>query len=207
MTGRVVLDWDGTITERDTLSMVVREFGDFELWQRTGRQMGRSLTHDQAVGIGIASVRAPLAKVVDWLCATVRLRPGFHDLVAEHHPLVVSSGFEELIEPILRREGVRVELVANHVAADPNGWRARFGEQPPCERCGERCKRAALPPGPVVYVGDGYSDRCAALAAERVFAIGALARHLATLGVAHESFEDLHQVAAALRSPRAGVGA
>jgi 2-hydroxy-3-keto-5-methylthiopentenyl-1-phosphate phosphatase len=197
---RLVLDWDGTITETDTLELVVRAFGDLEVWRRTGREMGCSLTHDEAVAIGIASVRAPLATVVDWLCATVRLRAGFQELVAEHAPLVVSSGFRELIEPILRREGVRVELVANRVAAESGGWRARFREQPPCTWCGERCKRAALPPGPVVYVGDGYSDRCAALAADRVFATGMLARELAARGVAHEPFDDLRQVSAALRS-------
>lgn len=205
--GRLVLDWDGTITETDTLELVVREFGDLDLWRRTGREMGRSLTHDQAVGIGIASVRAPLAEVVAWLCATVRLRAGFHELVTEHDPLVVSSGFRELIEPILRREGVRVELVANQVAAEPGGWRARFRAQPTCAWCAERCKRAALPAGPVIYVGDGYSDRCAALAADRVFATGMLARDLAARGVAHEHFEDLRQVSAALRPSRSRVRA
>jgi 2-hydroxy-3-keto-5-methylthiopentenyl-1-phosphate phosphatase len=202
---RLVLDWDGTITETDTLELVVRAFGDLDLWRRTGREMGCSLTHDEAVAIGIASVRAPLATVVDWLCATVRLRAGFHELVAEHAPLVISSGFRELIEPILRREGVRVDLVANRVAAESGGWRARFREQPPCAWCGERCKRAALPPGPVVYVGDGYSDRCAALAADRVFATGMLARELAARGVAHERFDDLRQVSGALRSSHVRV--
>ena len=51
---------------------------------------------------------------------------------------------------------------------------------------------------PFVYVGDGYSDRCAALAAERIFARDGLARHLDAQGVAYEPFDDLHDVAAAL---------
>ena len=50
----------------------------------------------------------------------------------------------------------------------------------------------------VVYVGDGYSDRCAALAAERIFARDGLARHLDAQGVAYERFDDLHDVASAL---------
>ena len=28
MESRIVLDWDGTVTERDTLDLVLREFGD-----------------------------------------------------------------------------------------------------------------------------------------------------------------------------------
>jgi 2-hydroxy-3-keto-5-methylthiopentenyl-1-phosphate phosphatase len=52
---------------------------------------------------------------------------------------------------------------------------------------------------PYVYVGDGISDRCASLAAKRVFARSGLARYLATQGVASEPFETLHDVREALQ--------
>ena len=52
--------------------------------------------------------------------------------------------------------------------------------------------------GEVVYVGDGYSDRCAAQAADRIFARDGLARYLDEQGVAYELFDDLHDVARAL---------
>jgi 2-hydroxy-3-keto-5-methylthiopentenyl-1-phosphate phosphatase len=128
----------------------------------------------------------------------VRLRHGVRELVQRHRPLVVSSGFHELIEPILAREGVEVPLLANRVDASPDGWRIRFRPAARCSRCGERCKRWALPAGAVAYVGDGYSDRCAALAATRVFAIGDLAGYFDEQGIPYEAFEDLHDVARAL---------
>jgi 2-hydroxy-3-keto-5-methylthiopentenyl-1-phosphate phosphatase len=31
---RLVLDWDGTVTERDTLDLVLQEFGDAEIYAR-----------------------------------------------------------------------------------------------------------------------------------------------------------------------------
>ena len=195
---RLVLDWDGTATERDTLSLVVERFGDVEVWRRTGECMGRSLTHDEAVAEGFATVRAPLAEVVTWLLANVRLRAGLHELARRYRPLVVSSGFHELIDPLLRREGVRATVLANHVDARSDGWRIRFRARETCGVCGEACKRASLPRGDVVYVGDGYSDRCAALAAGRVFATGGLARYLAGRGIAYERFADLRDVLAAL---------
>ena len=69
----------------------------------------------------------------------------------------------------------------------------------PCPVCGDLCKRRALPAGrPLVYVGDGYSDRCAALAADRVFARRELADYLASRGVPFEPFETFDDVAAAL---------
>jgi 2-hydroxy-3-keto-5-methylthiopentenyl-1-phosphate phosphatase len=42
----------------------------------------------------------------------------------------------------------------------------------------------------IVFVGDGYSDRCAALAADRVFARDGLAEYLRERGVVHEPFTD-----------------
>ena len=67
-------------------------------------------------------------------------------------------------------------------------------------RCGEPCKRGQpRRRRRYVYVGDGYSDRCAALAADRIFARDSLATHLDHLGVPYERFYDLHDVAALLR--------
>jgi 2-hydroxy-3-keto-5-methylthiopentenyl-1-phosphate phosphatase len=65
--------------------------------------------------------------------------------------------------------------------------------------CGDRCKRRSLPDRrPLVFVGDGYSDRCASLACDRVFARDSLARYLDDHAVAYEPFDSLLDVAAAL---------
>jgi 2-hydroxy-3-keto-5-methylthiopentenyl-1-phosphate phosphatase len=195
---RLVLDWDGTVTERDTLELVVGWFGDATRYRRNGQLMGRSLTHDQALASSFATVRASLPEVVDRLLPEVRVRPGFRALVERYQPLVISSGFHELIEPFLAREGLEVEILANRVYARPEGWQIRFRDRGVCSACGEPCKRSSLPPGDVAYVGDGYSDRCAALAATRVFATGALAEWLHGQNVAFERFKHFYDVLAAL---------
>ncbi len=195
---RLVLDWDGTVTERDTLALVVEWFGDGATYRRNGALIGRSLTHDQALASSFATVQASLAEVVDGVLPEVRVRPGFQALVERHRPLVISSGFHELIEPVLAREGVEVEVLANRVHARPEGWRICFRDRAVCTTCREPCKRSSLPPGDVAYAGDGYSDRCAALAATRVFATGALAEWLRGRGVAFDRFEDFHDVLAAI---------
>jgi 2-hydroxy-3-keto-5-methylthiopentenyl-1-phosphate phosphatase len=194
----LVVDWDGTVTERDILEQVVLEFGDPKVYARTEAELGRTLTHDDVLAIEVGTVRAPLDEVVNFVVREARLRPGFCELAKRRRPLVVSAGFHELIEPVLAREGIEVDLRANRVEARPDGWRVRFRETARCESCGEACKRLALPPGEVVFVGDGYSDRCAALAADRVLATDSLARYLDSVGAAYEPFEDFHDVAAAL---------
>lgn len=190
MTTRLVLDWDGTCTERDTLDLLLREFGR-ELPE--GRASFRETMEAE-----MASLTLPLEDAVAWLVEHARVRPGFHELARAHRPLIVSSSFEETIRPVLEREGVKLEVVANRVDARPDGWRVLWRDDVPCPECGDACKRSALPPAPFAYAGDGWSDHCAALAAERVFARDGLAAYLRDEGVPFEPFGDLRDVARAL---------
>lgn len=202
---RLVLDWDGTVTKTDTLHMAIARFGDLEVFRALEQEIGRRLTLHEVISCELETISAPLEEVVAWLLETVRIRPGFHELVRRHDPLIVSAGFHELIAPVLERERVEARVVANHVEALPTGWRAVFSETRVCETCGERCKRAsAIGAEPFAYVGDGISDRCVALAAARVFARDGLARWLDGQGASFEPFEGLVQVGAAL-SPPAGA--
>jgi len=194
----LVVDWDGTVTERDTLHMVVEEFGDVDVFRALEAEIGR-LSLDEVIATEMATVVTPVPEVVAWLSERVRVRPGLAELVAAHDPLIVSAGFHELIDPILVREGVTARVVANHVAQADGGWRASFRPGPVCTVCGERCKRAdVVGLDAFAYVGDGVSDRCVSLAAERVFARAGLAEWLAARGVPFEPFGDLHDVLAAL---------
>jgi 2-hydroxy-3-keto-5-methylthiopentenyl-1-phosphate phosphatase len=195
----LALDWDGTVTERDTLHMVIEAFGDVGVFEAMERELGRGLTLHEVIACEMATITAPLDTIVAWLLEHVRVRPGLAELVRLYDPLVVSAGFHELIEPVLEREGVRARVAANRLVPGPGGWRAVFRDEVPCAVCGEPCKRRALDgSGPFAYVGDGVSDRCVALAAERVVARDGLARWLEREGVAYEPFETLVDVARAL---------
>ena len=106
-----------------------------------------------------------------------------------------------MIEPILERERLELEVRANEVEWRSDGWRATFRNGDACGTCGEPCKRAdvtSVGEGEIVYVGDGYSDRCAAQAADRVFARDGLAHYLDEQSVAYELFDDLHDAARAI---------
>jgi 2-hydroxy-3-keto-5-methylthiopentenyl-1-phosphate phosphatase len=198
---RVVLDWDGTVTEVDTLHLVLERFGDPEIYARVEAQLGRTLTLNEVIEQEFQTVTASLEEVVPWLLEHVRIRPGFAELALAHRPLIVSSGFRELIEPVLEREGLldAVELRANSVEARPDGWRAHFRVAGRCETCGEPCKRGDLPTDvEVVYAGDSHSDLCASLAADRIFATGNLARWLDERDVPYRPLTDFYALAAEL---------
>ena len=84
------------------------------------------------------------------------------------------------------------------VSSRPDGWLPLYRDDEPCPVCGQACKRASLPATEVVYVGDGFSDLCAARAAVRVFARDRLCGYLDADGTLWEPFDDLHDVLRAL---------
>jgi 2-hydroxy-3-keto-5-methylthiopentenyl-1-phosphate phosphatase len=197
---RLVLDWDGTVTEVDSLHLVLAQFGDVGVFEEAEERLGRSLTLHEVIALEFETVHAPLPDVVDWVRANVRVRAGFAEIVERRRPLVVSSGFHELIDPVLEREGLDVEVRANRLEARPDGWGTIFRHHDPCPVCGEPCKRADVAGlGDFAYVGDGFSDRCVALAATRLFARDGLAAYLRREGVPYEPFDDFLDVERALR--------
>jgi len=195
---RLFVDWDGTVTVQDSLVQVIHEFGDPAMLAELEPRVGIDLTLHEEIAFEFEAVTAPLDEVVAWVLEHVEVRPGLADL-AELRPTIVSAGFRQLIEPVLEREGIELDVLANEVQARPEGWVVTFRDETACATCGEPCKRGGLAGEPYVYVGDGYSDRCAALAAGRVFARDALATYLGDRAAPYESFETLADVATLLR--------
>jgi len=192
----VVVDWDGTVTETDALHLVLLEFGDQGVYEDHEARLGRELTLHEVIAGEFATVHAPVAEVAEWVRKNVRLRQGFLDFARRYDPVVVSSGFHELIEPVLEREQVQLEVFANRLDSRLDGWRVLFRDEAACSVCGEPCKRSAVAAlDGFVFVGDGFSDRCVAQAASRIFARDGLASYLDGEGVACERFEDFDDVA------------
>ena len=194
---RLVLDWDGTVTERDTLVAVILRFGDKAVFDRLDGEIGRTLTQHQVIGREVETLDATLDEMIEYLLETVSVRPGFRELAERYRPTIVSAGFHELIEPLLAREGIELDVHANRLEPTAAGWRAVFSDTRLCPVCGEACKRAAMLVGgsPVTFVGDGVSDCCAALGADRVFARDWLAGWLDERGAPYEPWVDFDELA------------
>ena len=192
---RLVLDWDGTVVEEDILAIAVERFGDLEVFERG------ELSWAESMELGVGTICASLDEVNAWIAERVRIRSGLHELVARHEAMILTGNLEELVRPVLAREGLDLEVVGNRVEPHPDGWRIVWNDRLPCDGCdsrGDACKVGSLPEGPLVYVGDSISDHCAAVAAGRVFARDGLARYLTGKGVRFEPFDDLRDVLTAL---------
>ena len=199
---RLVLDWDGTITERDTLHMAIEEFGDVDVFHALEAQIGRELTLNEVIAVEMETITAPFDAVLDWLLDTVVVRPGLPELVAAHDPLIISAGFHELIEPVLAREGVAATVVANRDRGRPDrlaldlpraGGRARCAaSRASASRSPARRRTSTSATGSPTGAPRSRPSACSPAPG--------LAQYLNAHGVAFEPFEDLHDIREALAS-------
>lgn len=202
----IACDFDGTITCRDTLHVIVEEFGERGGWDALEPRLRRGeITVEQAMTQQFAGVTATLEEVLVAVRRDSPIRPGFHEFVAwaasaGHRLVVLSSGFRSVIDAVLAGAGIEGLPVHSHEARfSRHGcalvW-SRRGDV--CPLCSRPCKRhdLALHRGrePVVYIGDGMSDRCVAKVADLVFARDGLAQHLGEVGLPFEPFHDFHDV-------------
>ena len=171
--------------------MIIEEFGDREIYAADRDALARMSLHE-VIAIEMGTLTLPLEDAIAWVREHVTVRPGFREFAERSagHPL---ERFQRADRAGARARGrprwkcTRTGSTHDHrqLAADLAGRRAVRGVR-------RGVQAAGLPKASrVVYVGDGYSDRCAALAADRVFARDGLARYLDREGVAYEPFEGL----------------
>lgn len=208
----IICDFDGTVTARDTNSALARRFAPDAFARVEGLLATREMSLREVLSTEFAGFDVGLDAVLDE-ALRIPFRAGFTEFLdaaeqAGSQVVLLSSGFREIIEPMLDRDGLagRVPLVANGISFGEEGGRIAWRELPTCDLCDEPCKRhdvarlreAHAEHEVVVFVGDGFSDRCGAETADRVFARDSLARYLDERDLAYESWHDFDDVARAL---------
>ncbi|HSJ95955.1 MAG TPA: alpha-galactosidase [Myxococcota bacterium] len=214
----VFCDYDGTFAVQDVGSTLARRHAGARraaLWPRLERGELTAWGYNMELLDGL---RLPEAELEAFL-RTVELDPGARELVAwcEARGIpfrVLSDGFDRNLDRLQELHGVRFAYDANHLRYEHGAWRIAAGHPSDgrCD-CGTGvCKRARIehfrrrhPGVPVVHIGNGrVSDRCAADAADIVFAKDTLADELDARGIGYERFATLHDVVVRLSARIAG---
>ena len=73
---RLVVDWDGTVTVRDSLVQVIHEFGDPALLAELEPRVGVDLTLHEEIALEFLAITTPLDEVARWVSRTSRFAPG-----------------------------------------------------------------------------------------------------------------------------------
>lgn len=200
---QVFCDFDGTITEPDTLAFLTARFGaGREHYRETGRLLrAGALTLREGIERDIGSLTVPFAAAAEALRAGVRIDPtfpGFAVWCAERAlPLsILSAGFVEIVDLLLPAETrAYVDVRANRLV--PGTWRCVFRDDSPEGHDKAAAVDAARRAGRrVVFIGDGLSDRAPARAADVVFARRgrSLVGYCREQGIACEEFESFDEV-------------
>lgn len=203
-----MVDFDGTITERDMLDAICSELAPAETAAAEAALVAGEIDLNECIRREFATIRGDHDAIIDEYVGRAVLRHGFVEFVRTaqgggHRVVVISSGFEAVIRPVLERAGVGdLEVIAHDIRFSPEGTRVTFRSGSRCATCGERCKRPLVAeladPQTVVYVGDGWSDRCASLFASRRFARDGLARFLEREGADYARFETFGEIQRAI---------
>ena len=184
----IITDFDGTITNRDTLEALLNRFGTPEWRAIEDRLEQNLLTVDDAFRQQMALMDVSLDDALSMISKTIRvdntvIQCAKNVRAAGGRFSIISAGFHEVISGMLNGkmpEGIGIH--ANHLEVKNNRWNVIPSSTPKIKGLCTHCKRywveqAKTGGDYVVYVGDGYTDRCPAEAADRVYARGSLLDH------------------------------
>jgi 2,3-diketo-5-methylthio-1-phosphopentane phosphatase len=206
---QVFCDFDGTISRDDVTDLLLKTFASSQ-WEeieedwKLGR-IGSIECLTKQIGLLHASVEEVEAFVAD-----LKVDQTFSCFVrfcnqSRINLEILSDGLDLIIHKILKREGISVQVRANHfVSTDRKSWSL---ETPysfkTCKSNSAHCKCASaglLPNMFTILIGDGQSDICLSAHVDMVFAKqtngspSCLLQHCRKEGLSHSSFETFSEV-------------
>lgn len=210
----VFCDFDGTVTQEDVTDRILDELADSTWRELEAAWVGGQMGSRECLERQMALVRAS-EKELNRLIDAIPVDPGFASFYrfTEKRRLpfyIVSDGFDYVIRRVLRRTGADGELRnGRHLfssALTLEGSRARVEFPHDAQVCKHGCatckaaiiRRIGAGHRPVIFIGDGLSDRFAVEESNLIFAKKQLLTYCRNKGIACHSFETFREVEAAL---------
>jgi 2,3-diketo-5-methylthio-1-phosphopentane phosphatase len=218
----VFTDFDGTITQIDVIDEILAQLAH-PSWQQIEQEWTRgSIGSRECLQRQIALVDTS-AEDLHALIDAVPIDPSFAAFCRftqkQGIPLyLVSEGFDYVIARILKRTGVGwplqngIQLFSSALRLEGRRLIASFPHSPqPCEHGCATCKAALMRrlgkgKHPIIFIGDGLSDRFAVDEADVVFAKRKLLAYCREHGKACQPFETFADVEQAIAQLIAGEG-
>ncbi len=200
----VQCDFDGTITEEDVSFMMLDAFADGDWRQLLKDYQEAKITVGRFNTVAFAMVKADRQSLLEVVQRTMKIRPGFHQLVAccrrkGFRFVIVSNGLDFYIEKILRNNGLGdIEAFAAKTHFHPEGLKVQY-IGPDGSHLDDDFKEAYvnsfLGEGyRIIYMGNGTSDISAARRCHYIFATGTLLDHCKQTNLGCTPFTDFNEV-------------
>ncbi|MEI6089483.1 MAG: MtnX-like HAD-IB family phosphatase [bacterium] len=208
---RVFIDFDGTITEKDVCNEIFKKFGKFDKY--INRLFDGEIDMVEFWNLEIADLNENLTEneLLEFI-AGFQPAPYFAELVeflqSENIPItIISDGFDLYIKNILAAAGFENigPVFSNKLIYENGKFRAEYpysSENCPCPAA--MCKRNAIIRSSsefdiIVFIGDGFSDRCAVQHSDINFAKGALAAYCNEKRIPHYPYKSFFDVTLKLK--------
>lgn len=209
----ILVDFDGTITNKDTNTKLIDYYGDESKTNEIRKDFkAGKLTFPEYFQSEIDGIRLTEEEYIDFLLEKIEISPGFLEFYKEVKEKeikigIVSGGFINGIAPFLKKYGIEdVDIFANTLVFDNDKPYIKFldgmdticCDKGPCGNCKikhyNRYKEMAEK---VIFVGDGITDMPVAEKADIIFAKDSLADYLDQRGInyiGYENFKDIDKI-------------
>ena len=203
----IACDFDGTVTRQDTLVEILNRFGS-PAWTRVQEQVvAGELSIREGLQSEMGSVRATREELEQLLSTRIEVDPSFPGFLksmrAQGIPVVlISGGFDLCMETVMVQAGLwPIPSLGNRLLQSNGSWRVDFPyTSSTCTSCGH-CKADPIRNWghqgyTTVFVGNGVTDRCAAMAASLTFAkdeLGQWCRREEIPAIPFQTFDDVQQ--------------
>jgi len=200
----VLCDFDGTITVKDVTDTLLTAFANPE-WEEIEEMWQEGLiSSKECMARQYALVKASEEELTSFLegMEIDPYFPQFLDLCRRKNfrVAVLSDGFDFYIEKILSKNNVNgIDIYANHLVYENGKIKTYFPHiNEECRTCGN-CKtsyfyKVKKPGNKIVYIGDGWSDRCISQESDVIFAKGKLARFCHENGISYIPYHTFGDV-------------
>ena len=197
----IYCDFDGTITQTDTVNEFYKRFADKnwilseEKWKK-GEISSRENTITQ---LGLVKEVSPkdLFEFLD----SIKIDNYFLDFISfiKRHDVgftILSDGFDLFIEHTLRKYGLsHIDFYANHLIYKDNKFNIEFPYyNNDCKKGAGMCKCGKVLHKSFCYIGDGTSDLCVAKNADVLFATKSLHNYCVKNLITHYKFETFKEI-------------
>ena len=196
-------DFDGTITNTDSLVFLTRTLGAGEAAIiEIGQQLrANTMTLREGISAEMGSISASFEEARELLLNQVKVDSDFKTFAAwceaGQIPLtVLSAGFHEFIDLFLTQEEYpTLEILASRINPQPTGWECIFRDDSDYGNDKAAAILRAKAKGyQTIFLGDGLSDRAAAEVADVVFAKRSLAEHCRINSIPFTEFQTFGEV-------------
>lgn len=202
---KLLLDFDGTITKKDTCVGMLEEFA-IEGWQRLEDMWASGDLTTRECAYETFKLMKITRDLLSEYLKTLNVDDYFDDLIMmcnerDIEVVIVSDGYNFNINTILEANDKQIPKVYSNTITFEDNERYTIGFPNYNEQCGKcgTCKRNIYNKyredcDKIIYAGDGFSDRCPAELADVLFAKGSLKKYCDERNISYNRFNNFKDV-------------